>query len=710
MVAHSPLGPAPSRHRPHPIAVVGRNCWRREHADRVAVLVDGQDYFVALKRTLLRARRSILLLGWDIDSRTRLDRCGSHGGAPNTLGELLRHVVERRPELRVQVLIWDTALIYSWNREFWSALKLRAGDRLDFRLDDSHPLGASHHQKIVVVDDSVAFVGGMDVSSGRWDSRCHAPGDNRRSDAVTPRYPPFHDVMLMVSGDAAAALGEIARQRWRCATGQRLRPVPRNPDAWPPQVVPLMRHVTAAIARTLPPWEGGEAVREVERLYLDMVGAAHRFLFFENQFFASRVVGRALLTRLTEPDPPDILIVSSQEPLALLERAAMGVGRARLYGRLSAADRLGRVRLYYPEVDGIDVKIHSKVTIVDDRMLRIGSANLNNRSMGLDTECDVLIEALGDPAVEQAIAGLRRDLLAEHLGTTPEAVAQAERRHGRLVPAVEALCGGRRTLIAMNRDMLEQWADATADIFDPDGPVEPILAVGAKATWRRRRAEDAAPAAALVLLAVAAAMAPFLVPDGGGGALAVIEVLRAAPWGPAAMVAAFLAGGLVAVPVTVLLMLAGVAFGLFKGLAVGLAGATASGIATFLLGRWLGRDRVRRLAGRRMNRVIRAMPRRGIHVIVMLRLLPVASYTVVNLVAGAARTRPLDFLLGSLLGMAPVAAALVLFGDRVAAVLRDPSSFNIGVLAALTAALVGMERSLAHRMARGAASSGDVAR
>jgi len=232
MVAHSPIGRTPQRHEPHPVAIVGRNCWRREHAGRVAVLVDGQDYFVALKRTLLRARSSILLLGWDIDSRTRLDRHGGDAGTvPNTLGELLRHLVQRRPELRVQVLIWDTALIYSWNREFWSALKFRAGDRLDFRLDDSHPLGASHHQKIVVVDDSVAFVGGMDVTSGRWDCRDHAPSDGRRSDRLTPSYPPFHDVMLMLSGAAAAALAEIARRRWRGATGQVLRPVPRNPAA-----------------------------------------------------------------------------------------------------------------------------------------------------------------------------------------------------------------------------------------------------------------------------------------------------------------------------------------------------------------------------------------------------------------------------------------------------------------------------------------------
>src|SRR5581483_3063816 len=98
--------------------------------------------------------------------------------------------------------------------------------------------------------------------------------------------------------------------------------------------------------------------------------------------------------------------------------------------RLREADRHGRLRVYYPEIPGLYeqcLNVHSKLMIVDDAFVRIGSANLNNRSMGIDTECDLALESMGYARVQQGIVGLRDRLLAEHLGTTPQNVAQAVR-------------------------------------------------------------------------------------------------------------------------------------------------------------------------------------------------------------------------------------------------------------------------------------------
>jgi len=107
---------------------------------------------------------------------------------------------------------------------------------------------------------------------------------------------------------------------------------------------------------------------------------------------------------------------------------------------LRLADRHNRLRFYYPVVAGQDgpceILVHSKVLIVDDRILRIGSSNLNNRSMGLDTECDLAIEASIDEQ-RQAIAGVRDRLLGEHLGVSPETVGQAISRHGSLIRAID---------------------------------------------------------------------------------------------------------------------------------------------------------------------------------------------------------------------------------------------------------------------------------
>jgi phospholipase D1/2 len=144
----------------------------------------------------------------------------------------------------------------------------------------------------------------------------------------------------------------------------------------------------------------------------------------------------------------------TKESEGLVEQFAMGSNRDRLFRRLKAADRYGRLRAYYanvPSPDGGDnaIGIHSKLVIVDDRFVRIGSSNLNNRSMGVDSECDVALEATRDDE-RAAVAGLRARLLAEHLGVEAGAMAEAINRHGTLRDAIESFeragCGGSRRL------------------------------------------------------------------------------------------------------------------------------------------------------------------------------------------------------------------------------------------------------------------------
>src|SRR5690606_15791802 len=145
------------------ILAPGRNAWRVEHAARAAVLVDVADYFGAVRSSMRAARHSIRVLGWDLDSRTRLcARAEPHDGLPARLGPFLDALVRTRPGLRVDLLEWDFAMIYAFEREFMPAASLgwRTHGRLRFRLDGCHPAGGSHHQKVVVIDDAVAFVGG----------------------------------------------------------------------------------------------------------------------------------------------------------------------------------------------------------------------------------------------------------------------------------------------------------------------------------------------------------------------------------------------------------------------------------------------------------------------------------------------------------------------------------------------------------------------
>ena len=250
------------------LLAVGRNSWRIEHASRAGVLVDADAYFKAFVEAARHAQRSILIAGWDFHSRTRL-LCADGKDCELELGHFLNDLVRRRRELQVHILIWDFPVIFGLDRE-WAplyGLSWKPHRRICFRYDNTHPTGGSHHQKIVVVDDAVAFSGGIDLTSRRWDTCEHAPQNQHRVMAGAP-YPPFHDIMMAVEGPAARALGDLLRDRWRRATHETLDPpwtkksmfrrVGPHPagTAWPPSIDDPLRDVAVGISRTAPPTNG----------------------------------------------------------------------------------------------------------------------------------------------------------------------------------------------------------------------------------------------------------------------------------------------------------------------------------------------------------------------------------------------------------------------------------------------------------------------
>jgi phosphatidylserine/phosphatidylglycerophosphate/cardiolipin synthase-like enzyme len=218
----------------------------------------------------------------------------------------------------------------------------------------------------------------------------------------------------------------------------------------------------------------------------------------ENQYFASRVVAEAICRRLTEPDPPEFVLVNPRTGEGWLDETVMGAARAGLVRMLEDADAQGRFRIYYPVTEqGEDIYVHAKIMIVDDLMLRVGSANMNNRSMGLDSECDVMIDC-GREANRGAridIAALRCELMAEHLGVEAADVALAVDETGSLIEAVERLRGNGRSLRPYRPQDYNGVAQAVAnsEIADPesaDEPFEPMaqhrLLAGLRRLRRRR--------------------------------------------------------------------------------------------------------------------------------------------------------------------------------------------------------------------------------
>lgn len=446
------LAPLAGPRADRPTLLTEGACWRRARATRANVLIDVQDYFRAAKAALKSARSTIHLLNWAFDPDTLLDpRPGGVGAPEDRIGAYLKALLKARPELDIRILCWKSALAVSATQRFFPhrAKACFAGSGVRFLLDATVPLGACHHQKIMVIDDRLAFCGGADICPDRWDTAAHLDEDSRRETGPysSKDFPSRHEVIWRVEGPIAAALGELFRERWRRATNTS-PPAGRLPtggeDAQPsqePGALAEFANVDAALSRTEPAWREAPEVRECETLHLAAIAAARRCIYLENQYITAPGIADALAARLSEPDGPEVILISTAHSPSWFDRMTMDRTRSNFLRRLQGADAFGRLHAYVPRTDrGRFIIVHAKVSIMDDTLLRVGSANLNNRSGGFDTECDLSIEASPDDRrARVAIANVRARLVAHWLGCGVDRLEAAAEVAGGLGGAIERL-------------------------------------------------------------------------------------------------------------------------------------------------------------------------------------------------------------------------------------------------------------------------------
>ncbi|MDE2564080.1 MAG: phospholipase [Sphingomonadales bacterium] len=459
--------------------------WRYGKASRAHVVVDAAPYFELMREAMLNARQRILLIGWDFDTRVRFDigrrwwNLRRKTVPPRRLGPFVLWLADRNPDLDIRVLKWNFGAFKAVfrGRMMLDLLRWWRHPRVHFRLDSAHPLGCSHHQKIVVIDDTIAVCGGIDMAGNRWDTPLHRERDPRRRKPNGRLYGPWHDCAMLVEGEAARMLGDYGRLRWRQGTGEALEPCPaRKGSPWPGRLEPEFRDVAVGIARTRSAWGKVPEVREVEELFLDQIARARRLIYAENQYFASRTVAEAIARRVAEPDPPEIVLVEPESSEGWLEQTAMDGARVRLFNAIAQDDHRQRFTMWHPFNEaGTPIYVHSKLMIVDDEIVRVGSSNMNNRSMGLDSEADLFIDcARNGNDCAQAIRALRLGLLAEHCGLARENLAGLLDRHGSMAAAIAAAPKTGKHLRRFVPRQLTDAEKALADneVLDPERPEE----------------------------------------------------------------------------------------------------------------------------------------------------------------------------------------------------------------------------------------------
>jgi phospholipase D1/2 len=420
----------------------GDHFYRHARVEQSAAIVDARSYYRAFYRAALGAERYLFVAGWQFDSEVALLRGPDAEGAPLPLKFLpfLESLCARRPELSIYLLAWDFSLVYALEREWLQRIRFGVGTPRALRFQfDTHPLaGGSHHQKFVVVDGQLAFVGGMDICDARWDDRDHAPLHPLRVNAAGAPCRANHEVQAAIVGDAALDLAEIFVARWQNACGEKLA----LPD--PPETPASRFDLTELTGGDLLPIAASEVwisrtsiaaegppVCEIRTAYTGALRSAKSFIYAETQYFTSRSITLALLERFRDRSLPklSVAIVLPRGADSTKEHFALGEAQSAVLGVLEETARAeGHDLAFFCSVAADDnaTFIHSKVVIVDDDFLTIGSANLTERSMGADSELALIWRSNGDAKVAADIRAVRASLLAEHAARSPAELAESE--------------------------------------------------------------------------------------------------------------------------------------------------------------------------------------------------------------------------------------------------------------------------------------------
>jgi phosphatidylserine/phosphatidylglycerophosphate/cardiolipin synthase-like enzyme len=367
---------------------------RPRAGNHMEVLIDGAAVLPRIAKELRGARSHVHVAGWYLSPYFALERNDER----SEVRQLLTELAER---IDVRVLTWagSPLPLFHPDRDDVDGVRhaLTFGTRVRFAADAKERPMHCHHEKVVIIDDSVAFVGGVDLTSyagDRYDAQEH-----RARGRIG-----WHDAAAVIRGPAVADVAEHFRLRWHEVTGEEL-PEPTPPAAAGDVELQLVRTVPERIYRSLPRGD----FRIVEA-YTRALRSARKLVYLENQFLWSTEIAQILEAKLTDPPTDDFRVVlilpanpndggdDTRGQLADLLESDGGAGRV-LACTITALGDLGPCPVY----------VHAKIGIVDDRWLTLGSANLNEHSLFNDTEMNIVC---CDPALARRT---RLRLWSEHL-------------------------------------------------------------------------------------------------------------------------------------------------------------------------------------------------------------------------------------------------------------------------------------------------------
>jgi phospholipase D1/2 len=685
---------------------INKNCWKIGEGSQVSILVDSSNYYGALYEAICKAKHSLFILGWDIDSRIELMRGQEIAKAdePADFFHLICKAARENPSLQIYLNRWNYSLFFASQREpFWVRKWTHCNlSNIHVCLDGVIPMAACHHQKVVVIDDEIAFWGGMDVALGRWDWRQHHINNSYREDPSglpDPEkkisYGPYHDIQAIVSGPVVRAFSELVRERWTKASAIEpapifLRAVERLPQTWPESFPPQFKNIPMVLARTIPPILGEEPVSEVLSSFIDEIAQAENFIYIENQYLACERIAKALNRQLLAKPSLRILAVSCDKPQGIMERKAMWGGRVIFHDILKKGGVSERILLAYPvskeHGNEESIHIHSKIMIIDDQFLRLGSSNIANRSMGMDTELDVTIIGT-DVESRQKIEAIRNDLIREHCGREIDDIQSIISNAHPVSTFIEDRKTSRQHLRRLDDERYRNEKFVPLARFFGD-PIKPFIPMGITHILHRNKESHFVISVWTIIIFLLflgitglvlefSSLSHYISAD---GIAKIFENLSSSPLSLLYATGLYTTGSVIFFPLTAMTGAAVAVFGPLKGIAISFSGALFGGIIGFFVGRLIGIGRLERVFGRKTPIIMQKIKGAGLSGVTLMRLLPIAPYPLVNMVFGVSGVSLINFIAGTIMGLIPGKLALAIAGDGLSKIFDHPDMEHLGYL------------------------------
>ncbi|MBC7659799.1 MAG: VTT domain-containing protein [Chitinophagaceae bacterium] len=686
------------------------NTWTVRTDNQAWLYSDAAAYYQAFVNACRKAEKCILIAGWDFHSDTVLTyrKRRALRAKKLRLRRFLPGLLRKNPDLHIYILTWDYAPFYMLERERLQSL--RRGwlqhPRIHFHLDNSHPISASQHQKFVVTDSSIAFAGGLDLTIRRWDDSLHSHKAPLRKDPYGEPYGAFHDYQLGVTGAIVLDFVRLFQDRWRTATGQFLSHLPmtlcdaENPS--PTDTAISFDNAKIGFSRTMPAYKEQGEFTEIVTLFKDLIGSAKQRIIIENQYLTAHSIVHALAERLQDEKGPEVIIILPEKAGGWLEMKTMGMLQDLALKRILAADTYKKARIYFPfDAERSRLKlgmtVHSKLMIVDDRFFSVGSANLNNRSMGYDTECQLTIDGTDDEKNRQAITNAAAYVLAHHCEIKPDALRDLIVYEGSTVKALGKLCDPSRSRhlakfhIQNENDSLQledmNWLD-----MERPSAVEQAMDQWGFVSELAYRKLGVSPRVLILALTVIFAIVlgsvwHYVLHDPRG----TQEALKRLIFDPYAdpvkarfiMPLMFGLAAIFFIPINLLIIITASVFTTPWAFLEIFLGTLMNVIVGYTLGLTVGRFIFQGFFGKRTQKILDRIGQGQFLTLLFVRIFPIAPSALINLAAGSGRVPFFRFLLATVLGMTPGSIMLVIFQKSIMDIFRDPDVSSIATLSIL---------------------------